>query len=61
MVSPDYELNTSTNISQIDLKSGSDIPVPLRMNCNNFGDPLTFHPVSSSGLHFHLPSTSVHD
>ncbi len=26
-----------------EMKFGSDIHVPLRMNCNNFGDPSTFH------------------
>ncbi len=30
------------------MKCGSDIHVPLRLNCNDFGDPLTFHLVPSS-------------
>ncbi len=50
---------TSVNFSTImwlifvifsEIKTGSDIHVPLRMNCNNSGDPLTFHqaPVGQS-------------
>ncbi len=41
----------------------SDFHVPLRMNCNNFGDPLTF-PLSmspSSGQKFNLSTTSIYD
>ena len=37
------------------------IHVPLRMNCKNFGDPLTFHRVPSSGQHFNVSSTLVYD
>lgn len=32
-----------TTIGWIVMKCGSDIHVPLRLNCNNFSDPLTFH------------------
>ncbi len=31
------------------MKHGSDILVPLRMNCSNFGYPLTFPLAPSSG------------
>lgn len=27
---------------------GADINVPLKMNCNNIGDPLTYHLAPSS-------------
>lgn len=37
------------NIGWIAMTFGSDIHVPLRMNCNNFCGPLTFHPAPSSG------------
>lgn len=29
--------------STIDMKYDTDMHVLLRMNCNNFGDPLSFH------------------
>ncbi len=31
------------------MKPSADSHVPQRMNCNGFGDPLTFHLVPSSG------------
>ncbi len=31
------------------MKFDARIDVPLKMNCNNFGDPLTSHVVPSSG------------
>ena len=34
--------NILTMIGWINMGSGSDIHVPLRMTCNNFGDHLTF-------------------
>ncbi len=40
---------------------GSDIHVPLKMNCSNFGDPLTFHPAPSSGQHVNVSNTLVYD
>ncbi len=43
------------------MKFGSDIQVPLRMNCKNFGDPLTFHPAPSSGQHVSVSNTLVYD
>ncbi len=31
------------------MKLGSDIHIPIRMNCNNFGRPLNFHLAPPSG------------
>ncbi len=39
----------------------SDFHVSLRMNCNNFGDPLTFHLAPSSRQNFNLSSALVYD
>lgn len=33
---------------------GTDINVHLRLNCNNFRDPLTYHLMPSSGQIFNL-------
>ncbi len=42
-----FERNVSKNIEWIAMKFGTDIHVPPRINCNDFGDPLTF---SSSSI-----------
>ncbi len=36
---------------------GSEIHVPLRMNCNNFGDSMTFNLAPSSGQSFNVSNT----
>ncbi len=36
------------------MKFATHIHVPLRMSCNNFGDPLTFHLLPSSGQSFQI-------
>ncbi len=41
------------NFLTIDMQFDTDIHVPLRMNSNNFGNPLTFHLVPSSGQTFY--------
>ncbi len=38
------------------MKFGTDICVLQRMKPNDFGDPLTFHPVPPAGQAFHLSS-----
>lgn len=43
------EWNVSTTIGRIVMKFGTDINFHIRINCNNFGDPITFHMVPSSG------------
>ncbi len=40
-LSPDW--NISTTVGWIATKFGANIHDPLRMKCNNFTDPLTFH------------------
>ena len=45
----------------MDCHEVSDIHAPLRMNCNYFGDPLTFLPAPSSGHQFNLYNMLVHD
>lgn len=42
-----------TTIGWIAMKFRTDIPVPLRINCNHFGDPLTFNLPSLSGQRFY--------
>lgn len=44
--------NISTTIGCISLKFGTHIHVTLRINSNNFDDPLIFHLVSLSGQRF---------
>ncbi len=39
------------------MKSGSDIHVPYRMKCDNFGYVFTFHLAPPSGRHFLLFNT----
>ena len=39
-------------LDEFAMKSGGDVHVPLKMNCNIFGNPLTFHLVPSSGQNF---------
>ena len=39
----------------------ADIHIPLRMNVNHFGDPLTFHLVPSLGQNLNMSSTLVYD
>ncbi len=51
---------TKTNIRWIAIKFGTDIQVPLRMNCNHFDEPLTFHIAPSSGQNFNLSNTLVY-
>ncbi len=41
------------------MKFGADIHVPPRINCDNFGVPLTFHLAPSSGQN--LSPTLVYD
>ncbi len=43
------------------MKCGSDVHVPLRMNCKNFGEPLTFHLAPSSGRHVNVSNTLIYD
>lgn len=35
----EFDWNISTTVLWVDMKFGRHIPVPLRMNCNNFGEP----------------------
>lgn len=42
----------------IAMKSGTDIHGPYRMNCNNFGDPLTLH-VAASGQILYSSGTLI--
>ncbi len=44
--------NVSTTIGWIDMKFGTSIYVPLRMNCKNVGDPFTFHPSTATKSKF---------
>ncbi len=46
----------SAAVGWIVMKCGSDVHVPLKMNCKNFGDPLTFHLAPQSWLKGHLLS-----
>ncbi len=39
----------------------SHINAIISMNCNNFGDPLTFHVVPSSSQTFYVSNTLVYD
>ncbi len=43
------------------MKFGTCIDVPVRMNCNHFSDPLTFHLVPSSGQNFDSSSSLIYD
>ncbi len=43
------------------IKISTDVHVPLRMKCNDFGDPLTFYLAPSSGQHVHVSNTLVYD
>ncbi len=43
------------------MKFGTHIHVSLRINCDDYGDPLTFHLASSSGQNFSLSNTLVYD
>ncbi len=43
------------------MKFGTHTHVPLRMNCNNLGDPITFHQALSSSQSFNLSNTLVYD
>ncbi len=43
------------------MKFVSEIHVSLRMNCNKFGDPLTFHVAPSKGQLFRFCSSLVYD
>ncbi len=43
-----FEWKVSRTIGWIAVEFGPDIHVPLRMNCNNFGDQLTFSFLSSA-------------
>ncbi len=43
------------------MKFGTDISAPLRMNCNQFGDLLTFPLAPSSGEICNLSKTLVYD
>ena len=51
-----FRVKCLNNYWIISMKFGTDIRVPLWMNCNNFGDPMTFHFLTSSG-NFHLSNT----
>ncbi len=39
----------------------TEVPVPLRIKCNKFGDPLTFNPAPSSNQNFNVSNTLVYD
>lgn len=43
------------------MKLGAHMYVPLRMNSNSCGDPLTFHRAPSSGQIFNLSNTLGYD
>ncbi len=43
------------------MKFGKHMHAPLRMNCHDFGDPLTFLLAPSSGQIFHLSNTLVYN
>ncbi len=45
----------------IAVKFGTHVHASLRINCNNFGDPLTFNLAPSSGQNFNLCNTLVYD
>jgi len=55
--------NLLGEISQhlLQTKRDPDIPVPPRMHCDNFGDPLTFHLTPSSDQIYKLSNTLVYD
>lgn len=44
-----FKWNISTTTGEIDVKFDLSINVTLRINCNNFGDPLTYYVVPPSG------------
>lgn len=52
-----FEWNISTTIGWVAMKLGTDIHDSLRMNWNNFDDPLTSPLAPSSGQTFHLSDT----
>ncbi len=43
------------------MKSGTDIYVPLRMNCESFSDTLTHRPAPLTDQNVFFPNTLVHD
>ncbi len=49
--------NISATTGGIVMKCGSDLHVLQRMNCDDFGDPLTFHLAPSSGRHVNVSNT----
>ncbi len=51
--------NTSAPIESIGAKFGTDIYIPLRLNCKNFGHPLTFCLAPPSGQS--LSNTFIYD
>ncbi len=51
----------ATQVTRIVMKFSTDIHVPVRMNCNQFADPLTFHTAPSSGQNLSSSNTLVHD
>ncbi len=55
-----FNRNTSTAVGWIVMKCGSDIHVPLRMNCKNFVIPWS-HLAPSSGQHVNVSNTLVYD
>ncbi len=56
-----FEGNVSRIIGWIVTKFGTHIHVTFRMNCNNFGDPLTCYLAPSSGQNLNVSSTVVYD
>ncbi len=43
------------------MKFGTDIHVPLRMNCNNFGDLSTFYVAPLLGQNCHLFNSLIYE
>ncbi len=56
-----FEGNISTTIGWIAMTFDIDTHVPLKMNCKNFGDPLTFHQHNDQVKNLNLSYTLVYD
>lgn len=54
-----FKQSVLTTVGWTVMKFGLDIHVPQRINCNHFGDPLTFNVAPPFGRNFNVLSTLV--
>ncbi len=54
-------LNYRMDCDEIWFRPEGNFHVTLRMTCNNFGDPLTFHLTPSSGQKLYLSKLKAND